>query len=208
MVLNFTARLLTVVFHPIFVLLYVLLLLHSVNPYLFVGSRLDFAELVIRIVQFTVILPLVSVVAMKFLGFISDLRMPTQDDRIGPYIATGIFYIWTYLNMADNINIPPIFRAFVLGSAIALAGAFFTNIFSKISLHATGMGGLVAMVFLTFVYYSYLDIGWLVLLATVVAGAVGTARLVLHAHTSSDLLSGYFLGFIAQFIAFRILVGG
>jgi membrane-associated phospholipid phosphatase len=208
MALNLIARLLSVVFHPIFLLLYMLLLLHSVNPYLFIGSKLNFAELVVRIAQFTIILPLVSVVAMKFLGFISELSMPTKEDRIGPYIATGIFYIWTYLNMADNVNIPPIFRVFVLGSAMALAAAFVINVFNKISLHTTGMGGVVAMVFLTFIYYSYLDISWVVITVIVAAGLVGTARLLLKAHTANDVLSGYFLGFVAQFIAFKILIGG
>ena len=43
----------------------------------------------------------------------------------------------------------------MLGATIALFIAFFINIFSKISAHAVGMGGLVAMVLISIISFSH-----------------------------------------------------
>lgn len=205
---RFTAQAISYLFHPLFIIAYMMLLLNMVNPYLFAGSvKDDFLLLFIRIVQFTIILPLAAIFLMRSLGFVESMQMQTAQERIGPYISTGILYIWTYLNMANSVSVPPIFRAFVLGASLSLAGAFFVNVFSKISLHTVGMGGWVAMMVITYVFYSYQDIDMLLLCVIVIAGGVGTARLLLEAHDGRDVLGGYVLGFVAQFLAFKIIVG-
>jgi membrane-associated phospholipid phosphatase len=45
----------------------------------------------------------------------------------------------------------------------------------------------------------------LLMAVIVVAGAVGTARLLLKAHEPSDVFGGYFIGFVAQFFAFAFV---
>jgi membrane-associated phospholipid phosphatase len=169
-------------------------------------TTVQFRLLGIYVFILTFAMPLVSVLLMRALGFVSDITMPTTQDRIGPYISVGVFYIWTFLNMKDNIQVPPVFRVFVLGATIALAIAFFVNVFSKISMHAVGMGGFVAMLLLLHLYYSYTDTSGLLLGGIVAAGAVGTARLLLKAHEPNDIFGGYMVGFVCQFLAFRILV--
>jgi PAP2 superfamily len=201
------SNILSILFHPLLLLTYIFLLLYSVNHFIFGGlNTLQFRLIGIYVFILTFLMPLISVLLMRSLGFVSDIRMPTTQDRIGPYIAVGVFYIWTYLNMSDNIQVPPIFRAFVLGATIALAVAFFVNVFSKISMHAVGMGGFVAMLVLMHLYYSQIDTSLLLLNGIVLAGAVGTARLLLKAHEPNDIFGGYMVGFICQFIAFRILI--
>jgi membrane-associated phospholipid phosphatase len=201
------SNLLSIVFHPLLLLSYIFFLLYSSNHYIFGGlTNLQFRLLGIYVFILTFAMPFVSVLLMRALGFVSDIRMPTMEDRVGPYIAVGVFYIWTYLNMSDNIQVPPVFRVFVLGATIALAISFFVNVFSKISMHAVGMGGFVAMLLLLHLYYSYTDTSGLLLGGIVAAGAVGTARLLLKAHEPNDIFGGYMVGFVCQFLAFRLLV--
>jgi hypothetical protein len=204
---NLLSNLLSILFHPLLLLTYIFFLLYTSNHYIFGGlTTLQFRLLGIYVFILTFAMPLVSVLLMRALGFVSDIRMPTTQDRIGPYIAVGVFYIWTYLNMSDNIQVPPVFRVFVLGATIALAIAFFVNVFSKISMHAVGMGGFVAMLLLLHLYYSYTDTSGLLLGGIIAAGAVGTARLLLKAHEPNDIFGGYMVGFVCQFLAFRLLV--
>ena len=203
--IKFTANAVSYLFHPLFILAYSMLLLNSVNSYLF--PKNEFIILFARVLQFTIVLPLAGVFLLKGLGFIDSIAMKDSKERIGPFIITGILYIWTYLNMANQTSVPPIFRSFVLGCALALAGAFFINIFSKISLHTVGMGGFVAMILIMYVFFSERDLGNLLLCVIAIAGAVGTARLLLEAHEPNDVFGGYMLGFIAQFLAFKILIG-
>ncbi len=219
--LRIAAHILSVVFHPLLILTYMLVLLLLINPYLFGLHHLQGnIPLILLVFSSTFLIPACGVLLMKQLGFIHSLQMKDRMERIGPYIMTGIFYMWMFRNMVSNPTIPTAYSIFVLGSTIALFLAFFINIFTKISAHAIGMGGLLGMVILTMWNFSYGDfpvnlgqIGTvqvqmhtLLMVVILLAGMVGTARLILKAHEPKDLYGGYLIGFVTQFLAFVLLV--
>lgn len=203
-------------------LTYMLVLLLLINPYLFgvssVGDRMS-KELILRIFLSTFFIPAVAVLMLRFLGLIDSLQMPDKKDRIGPYIITGVFYLWMFRNFVGNSQIPTAYTSFVLGAVIGLFVAFFINIFSKISAHAVGMGGLVGMVIITMLLFSYesftvhstilgtihLSMSTVLVVTLILAGLVGTCRLFLQAHEPQDLYGGFLVGFATQFIALRFL---
>ena len=211
------ARILSFLGHPLLILTYVLLLLLAVNPYAFSArSMTDQRAMLLLISVFTTtfLLPGFGVALLKPLGFIQSLEMESKQERIGPYIITGIFYLWLFKNLFSGTQVPSLFGVCVLGATIGLFFAFFINIFTKISAHATGMGGLVAMVLLATVEWRGFGLalpvfgGALQLSLTVIlaftllfAGLIGTARLALKAHVPADLYRGYAAGFAAVMIA-------
>ncbi len=219
--LRILARIISVIFHPLLIVTYMLVLLLLVNPYLFGVSRIgEHASklLILQVFLSTFFIPAFAVAMLRFMGMIDSMEMKTRHERIGPYLITGIFYLWMFRNFLDNTQVPTAFTSFMLGATIGLFIAFFINIFSKISAHAVGMGGLLGMVAITLLLFSYdtftvnapfgaLEVSMsAVLIATVLlAGLVGTARLLLQAHEPMDLYGGYIVGFAAQFIALRIL---
>ena len=151
---------------------------------------------------------------MKPLGLIKTLQMEDKLERTGPYILSGVFYLWLYKNLDSTGQAPALFNTFVLGATIGLFFAFFINIFTKISAHAVGMGGLVAMLLVTTFLWSggtfgiatssgtlQLSLTALLAVAVVLAGLVGTARLALGAHVPADLWRGYAAGGIAVLLA-------
>ena len=148
MILRGLAQLFSVLLHPLLLLTYILLLLMWANPYYFGASRFQISGVLIFHVIFnTFLIPAIGALLLKFTGLISSLEMKDRDDRIGPFIITGICYLWIFWNLFQKSNAAPrIFVSFVLGATISLFLAFFINIFSKISLHTTGMGGLLAVV--------------------------------------------------------------
>ena len=212
---------LSVVFHPLLVPTYMLLLLLLINPYLFGVSspQGEGAKMLLLLVfLYTFFIPAVSFTVMYFLGMIDDIQVKDHHQRIGPYLVTGMLYLWVYYNFSKTGQLPPAYVSFMLGAVIALFLAFIINNFSKISAHAVGMGGLVGMVIISMLWFSYgtftlelssgpLEISMLHLLMAVIvaAGAVGTARLLLKAHEPSDVFGGYFIGFAAQFFAFAFV---
>jgi membrane-associated phospholipid phosphatase len=123
--------------------------------------------------------------------------------------------MWIFINFKNNSQIPVAFTTFVLGSTIALFIAFFLNIFSKISAHAVGMGGLIGMVTILMLLYDYhsfafeipfvgsmeMSLNTLLMLIILLAGIVGSSRLLLKAHEPVQIYSGYIVGFSAQFFA-------
>ncbi|MEO1516064.1 MAG: hypothetical protein AAFV95_13660 [Bacteroidota bacterium] len=214
------AFLFSVVFHPLIIPTYMLIILLLVNPYLFGVNELWDSRLLILIVFVsTFFIPAFCVFMMKVLELIPDLQLEDRQDRIIPYIATGVFYLWLFWNLYNNNDIPVAFRNCMLGATIALFMAFFINLFSKISVHAVGMGGLVGMIVITTALFSYgsftipgspfggleLSMGLLLIIALLTSGIVCTSRLILNAHNLQDLYGGFLVGMVSQFLALQFL---
>ena len=217
--LRYLAYFFSIIFHPLLVLTYMLIILLLVNPYMFgVNSIASSTPLILMIFLSTFFIPIVAVVMMKFLGLISSFEMRDRHERIGPYIITGVLYLWIFRNVLENPNIPYPYKVFVLGATIGLFVAFFINLFSKISMHAVGMGGLVGMLILTVSFYSYpsftipfgaisfeMKTYSLLMIFIILSGLVGTSRLFLNAHEINDLYGGFFVGVGTQFLALPII---
>lgn len=218
--MHIAARLISLVLHPLLMLTYMLVMLLLVNPYSFgVHSITDRQAgiLLVRVFLSSFFIPAIAALMLRFTGLLRSLEMPDKTDRIGPYIITGVFYLWLFRNFLDNKQIPSVFVSFTLGATIALFLAFFINIFSKISIHALGMGGLTGVTVLimaVFPQYNFLSVGGghqidlrIVLIAGILlSGITGTARLYLRAHEPMDIWGGYLIGFAAQFIAARFIL--
>lgn len=209
------AHAISYIFHPLFVMTYIIVLMSFINPYLFgvrhAGENMIF---IMQLTVYTLILPAFATLMMKFLGFVDSLEMEDRKQRIGPLIVTMICYLWITYNLYKTPQIPNAITIFMLGSTMGLCVAFFINLFSKISLHALGMGGLLGMVVITMMYYSYgsfsigsisMSMNFLLMLVIVICGLVGTSRLLLEAHEPLDLYGGFFIGFGTQFLALTIL---
>ncbi len=218
------AQVISFVFHPLLAPTYMLILLMLINPYAFsvssIGDRFS-KLLVIQMFMFTFFIPAFSVVMLRLLDLVKSIELKEKEERIGPYIIAGIFYLWTFRNFLGDAEMPRLYVSFLLGATIALFLAFLINIFSKISAHTVGMGGLIGMVIITMIQYQsnptfiihstilgtfQISMTALLMFVIILAGIVGTCRLLLGAHNQQDLYGGYLVGLSAQFIAFRILI--
>jgi len=217
--LNQVAKLVSFVFHPLFIVGYVLVVLLSMNPYMFIVDDPTARGLIlINVFMLTVFFPMFSIFLMKMLDFIKSYEMEDKTERIGPLIATGVFYLWMFVNFKDNTTIPVSFSAFVLGSTIGLFMALLLNSFTKISLHTIAAGGMVTGLLFIKYLYSYetffvdLPFGsfqvsttFVVIVAMIIAGLVGSSRLLLKAHDEFDVYGGYMVGIFSMIVAFRIM---
>jgi membrane-associated phospholipid phosphatase len=174
------------------------------NPYIF--SNLPPSRqwmLVAMMALNTFIFPAFAILLMKQLKFISSLQMPDKKDRIAPYMACLVFYIWAYA-VFRKTGLPSILSIVVLGACISLSVVFVINSFQKISIHAAGWGSAVALLFGLTIFSTY-NIFPVVMLGILIAGIVGSGRLLLSAHKPSDVYLGYFIGFMSQMIAWKFL---
>lgn len=151
----------------------------------------------------TFIFPAFAIFLMKQLKFISSYQMPDKKDRIAPYMACLVFYIWAYA-VFRKTGLPSILSVVVLGACISLSLIFVINSFQKISIHAAGWGGAVALLFCLSIFSMY-NILPVMMAGVLLAGLIGSSRLQLSAHKPSDIYIGYFIGFISQMIAWKFL---
>ncbi len=212
------AKLVSFVFHPLFMVSYMLLLLLLTNPQVFGFSRWNQnPSLIILVFISTVIIPGIAISMMRPLGFIQSLQMKERRERIIPLIVVIIFYLWLFINFYNNKNIPLPLTTIMLGVIIALFMSFFLTVFSKISIHAVGAGGLLGMLILLKMFYSYELFIWpesggrmvptdlLLVIGIIIAGLIGTARLLLEAHKPSEVWGGYLIGMASMFFAQMLL---
>ena len=212
------AHFISICFHPLVLFIALLWTGYLIDRYAFsLSGDHEVSVTAIMTIAILFVIPVVTVLMMKGLGFIKSLRMEDPKERIGPMIASIICYVWFYVNMKSNANIPSSFLVLALGGCIALAMAFFINNFSKISLHTTGAGAFIAGVIILItvrtnelIDISFNDSIWqlhpmlIVIIALIIAGLVGTSRLILEAHRPVDIYGGYLVGIISLLIAYRI----
>lgn len=206
LLLRVAAQLFSYVFHPVFIPLYVMYFLVFVHPSYTAGFDIRIKMQLMMIVALNaVFFPLFAVLLLKGLGFVQSILLRTQKDRIIPYIASGIFFFWTWHVFRQQSQYHPIFAAFFFGVLLTSSAALLANIYFKISMHAMGVGGAVGL-FLVLMHTNSMLMTWPLALAFLMAGIVCSSRLVLNGHTSKDIYTGFLLGICCQLVAAYLML--
>ena len=195
-------------FHPFLFPLFGAILILGLNPNMFgLFGEVTHIKWLIVIFALTFMFPAVWILMMKGLEMIDSLKMETPKERIVPFVATITFYLWaTWMfkaNVAMKMPSNPFLFYMMMGACISISIAFFLNSWSHISLHTLGAGSIIGLI-LILIKVSSFDIRFVFVVAIILAGLIGTARLILKGHTESEVLGGYFIGFIGQFLAFSV----
>jgi hypothetical protein len=194
------------IFHPLFIPLYVVYFLVFVHPSYLAGFSInDKVRVLMIVVLNAVFFPLITVLLLKGVGFIESIFLHTQKDRIIPYIASGIFFFWTYHVFRQQPQYPLIFPSFFFGVLLSSSAALLANIYFKISMHAIGMGGLLG-VFLVIMKQNSMLMTWPLCLAILIAGVVCTSRLIISNHSIKEIYVGVLVGLACQFAASLIIM--
>jgi hypothetical protein len=208
----------SIIMHPLLMLTYMLMLMLVANPYLFGFSDLQKQVSVMSMFFVSFLLPSIAILLLKLLGFVETVDLRDRQDRTIPFIVCGIFYLWVYLSVIRDTNMPLAISIFTMGVLISLAVAFVINLYFKISLHAIGSAGFVGMIAIAMWMFTgntfdvqccgstwAISMNLVFIISILLAGLTGWARLYQNAHTPQELYSGYALGLLGQFIALKIL---
>lgn len=203
------AQVFSYLLHPLFIPMLITLIAITALPEYFATFKSDsrvfpFDTLYIRIAVSTLLFPLLVVVLARLLGFVGSIRLEAQKDRIIPYVSTIIFYFWTFYTLIRQGWSPEFFNAFFLGIFIAVIISFVLNNFAKVSMHTTGWGGVLGFLF-CMMWGLDMNVALPLALAFMLAGLAATSRLVLHAHTTSEVYVGFIVGILSQVIAYAIV---
>lgn len=197
--MKLAAKIISNIFHPLLMPVIGLLIIFSTDSYVNYAVPEDLKKAVLLLVTVsTFIIPLLISLLLLNRKLIKSLEMETTKERIIPYAFTIIFYIFT-LYMLKRAPIPPIVFNFIIGATLSVILAFIINIKWKISAHMIGVGGLLgALICVSLVLEVYVTP--FILLTLLIAGLVGSSRLILNAHNQSQVYAGFLLGFACQVI--------
>lgn len=195
------AKIVSWVFHPLFIPVYIAWFLISVQPFLF--ASFTPAKKMITLLQFFIMysfFPLVTVLLSKALGFLDSIYLKTQKERIIPYIACGIYYFWMCYVLRNQPQYSKEIVQLSMAIFIASSLGLLVNIYMKVSMHAISMGILISfMLMLSFTqsgnYTIYLSA------AFILAGLVCTARFIVSDHTPAEIYGGLSVGIVSLLLA-------
>lgn len=198
---RFFAHFISILFHPLLISSYVFAFLIYLHPAVFEGVDPHTRNLrMFSMVLFTIFFPAISLFLAWRLKLIKSLSLENRQDRLVGFIVTMFFYFWTSYVFRNMPDVPAVAAHFVLGTFLAVCGAWMCTIFYKISLHAVAMGGLISFSIL-FAYVDPFVSGLYLVLPVLICGLVCSSRLILGAHNRFEMITGFIVGFLAQSIA-------
>lgn len=165
------------------------------------GVKLAFIAIVFG---FNVVIPAIVVMLLKKAGVINDIGLNNQQERFLPYMVCILCLVGTALFMAHK-HAPLWLVMFYYGGAAAGMVEVVINRWWKISVHAAGVAGIVALLMHILLgdYCASQTMLWL-LISVGVAGLVGSARIWMQRHTLWQVLAGYVVGFCGVFFLMMV----
>lgn len=197
--MRFLSKAISVLLHPLFLPTYIFLILLSSDTYLAYRIPEQLQWLLLGFVfVITFVFPTLSSYIMLRKGMIQSLEMETARERFAPYLITAIYFFACYF-MLKKMHLSAPFYNVQLGAAVSVLMAALINYKWKISAHMTAIGGLAGVFFsLSLVLPDNFSSQFLITI--LVAGVLGSARLISGTHTHAQLYVGFGVGFFCEWV--------
>ncbi len=201
---DFWARLVSAVFHPLFMPGIAMIILFSIPSYVAFSVSAQAQRLIIIIVFInTCIAPLLAILFLKRIGLISSVLLDKRADRIYPVLITILFYLFTYY-LFRQAKLPSALNYFIVGATMVTLAGFVTTFYWKISIHMMSIGGFTGFLIALSVLLRY-DMPLLIVISILVSGLLGTARIKLNAHNPPQVYAGFITGVAVMLLLFYYL---
>jgi membrane-associated phospholipid phosphatase len=192
------SRFISTIFMPLFMPTYsvALLFIYTYFRYVYAGH---FFAIVVPTMLFTFFIPGSLIYVMMRIGIISDLSLPLRSDRFAPYAVTVLsfaFLIYYFF----RLGLPTWFLLMIGSSIVTMLIATVITLWWKISAHMFGVAGLIGGVMSVCYFIEKTNPTYLFMTLFIIAGMVGTSRIILKRHTPAQVYAGFVLGFTVSFI--------
>lgn len=192
------ARVLSGLLHPVIMPMYGLYIIFHSGSFLMLTPQVIKNFVYLIVFASTVLLPLSILPLLRFRKVISDYGISKSRERVVPLLFTGCFYFFGYYLLA-RLPLSSVIYLFLLSAVSAIAMVMLISVKWKISLHMTGIGGVLGLTLGLAIRFSASVRGFfmVVLLA---AGLLAYSRLRLNVHSPAQVYCGLALGFLTVMI--------
>ena len=196
------ARITSIVFTPFSIpfLAFLVLFLFSylrIMPILYKG-------IVLGIVYcFTILTPTITIFLFRKINGFARQELSERKKRYVPILLTIISYVFCLL-MMRKLNIPWYMTGIIFVSLVISIICILVNLKWKLSEHMAGAGAVIGGLVAFSALFSYNPVWWLCLFI-LVAGVLGTARIILRHHTLGEVMGGFAVGLICSLLVLHPL---
>ena len=197
------SKFITYFFHPInFPFIGSLLYFIFIPKFIF--KPLEYLMLLVIFIG-TYIFPLVLTYLLKRFEMISSYHMVSIEERKFPTLLfIGISYIignWLYKS-----NSVDLLALFFFGYGVSLIIIYLLlHVKLKMSLHTAAIGGLIGFL-IYFSYFFKVNLILIMAILFIIGGLIASSRVKLNAHKLSEVIFGFLIGLISQFLVFYIYI--
>ena len=186
------SKIFSVVFHPVFIPLYGLLLIYSSPTLLsFIPARMKWTIFLLVLAN-NVILPLLLAAMLYLRGAIKTFNARDRNERVVLLTFALLMYTITAILLL-KIQVPNLFRAYFISMAFVTLVTLIITAIYRISLHAAGFGGLLSLLIFMIMLYDIRS-AWQLVIVILIGGGVLSSRLYLDDHTPTETWTGLFAG--------------
>ena len=187
----FTARLMSMIFTPFYLPIVGLIAL-------FIFSYMSLLPMMYKLVMLAMVY-LLTVMAPSLLIHLYRLcqgwtshELGRKERRLVPYIISIVCYFACFFWM-EYRNTPRVISIIVVVALTIQMVCALINIWWKISTHTAAIGGVAGGLVSYSIAFSFNPLWWLCFVL-ILAGAVGTARMILRQHSLSQVVTGFLVG--------------
>ena len=197
-----TARVISAIFTPFSIPLLAFLIL-----FLFSYLRImpiQYKLIVLGVVYcFTILMPTLTIFLFRKINGFSPEDLGERKRRFMPFLLTITSYVFC-LVMMHRLNIPWYMTGIILAALIMMVICIVVNLKWKLSEHMAGVGAIVGGLVSFSALFGYNPVWWLCLFI-LIAGVLGTARIILQHHTLGEVLVGFAVGLICSLLVLHPL---
>ncbi len=187
----------SLVFQPLLMPTYAMILLMNMDIFMPMPAIWRWVAIIGTLI-FTGILPALPIWLMMKRGEIKDMFISRKEERTMPYLFSFMAYVFWALFMWRTLQFPTFIVAMGMGAALSIFIVVFINLKWKISAHLVGLGGFCGSIF-GVCFRTAINPVWLFGIIFGISALVALSRIELKAHTPSQTLAGFLIGFMLVF---------
>ena len=133
----------------------------------------------------------------------SLFQMASKERRVIPYVISIVSYLLCYYIMAAA-HVPHFMGSILMAALVIQVVCAIVNLFVKVSTHMAAIGGVAGALMAFAAIFGFNPVWWLCVVL-VLAGLVGTSRMILRQHSLHEITLGFLVGTGCAFVSVLVL---
>ena len=154
------------------------------------------------VVMFTIIIPRLTIDLFRRINKWTHWQLSHREHRYMPYFITIASYIACVV-LFMQLNTALFMRGMILATLATSLVCALLNVWWKVSTHMASMGGLFGTV-IAFSYLFYFNPLIPMCCMLMLAGVMGTSRMLLRQHSLAQVIVGFLIGAVASMVFIMI----
>lgn len=199
------ARIIAVIFHPLLLPTYLVLLLQRYLPSM-LGIRSEYSLTIIGLIfVFTFVMPVINLLMMKFFGNVSTITLESRQQRVLPFTFIMLLYVLVTFLFYYKLPFSQNFNKLMVIITTMVVVTWAVTFFYKISVHSLAVCGGVGILLPLNQVTEQQDLLLPTVATILISGVVMSSRLQLGAHSPREVMYGSVVGFMIGFVGMIIL---